>query len=143
MRINAIIEMPAGSIHKYEVDKKTGGLVLDRPLNQPIPHNYGYISDTLCEDGDPLDVFVLTDTSIYPLTKVRIEILSVLKCLDNGQRDDKIIATLVGDCNGYEHMGIASIQNYLETYKTGFQIIGFGDKEEAIKVYNESMLYKL
>ena len=139
MRIKAIIEIPAGSLHKYEYDKDSGILVLDRPLNQPIPYNYGYIPGTLCEDGDPLDVFVLTDSAIYPLTQVNIEILSVLKCRDNGSSDDKIIATLVGDSRGYEHMGTAIIKSYLETYKTGFEIIESGDKEEAIRTYEKSI----
>lgn len=139
MILEAIIEIPMGDTNKYEHDKSKNQLVLDRPLNQPIPYNYGYIPGTLCEDKDPLDIFVLTDSHIYPLTRVKVEILSVLKCIDNGSSDDKIIATLVGDCHGYEHMGTAIIEHYLETYKTGFQIVGRGDKEEAVKIYEESV----
>lgn len=139
MIIKAIIEIPAGSILKYEHDKKTGLLVLDRPLNQPIPYNYGYIPGTLCEDGDPLDIFILTDMAIYPLTEISAEIISVLKCNDNGSSDDKIIATLVGDFRGHRDMGIAVIKSYLETYKSGFEIMEFGDKEEAIRVYEKSI----
>ena len=139
MQLTAIIEIPAGSIHKYEQDKSTGELVLDRPLNQPVPHNYGFIPGTLCDDGDALDVFVLTDTPIYPLSKVKVNIIGVLKCTDNGKSDDKIIATLVGDCSGYETMGTSIIKHYLETYKTGFTVNSQGETEEALKVYEDSV----
>lgn len=139
MELTAIIEIPAGSIHKYEKDKSTGELVLDRPLNQPVPHNYGFIPETLCDDGDPLDIFVLTDTPIYPLSRVKVSIIGVLKCIDNGQADDKLIATLVGDCSGYETMGTDIIRNYLETYKKGFTVLEKGDKEAAVKVYEDSV----
>ena len=139
MKLKAIIEIPAGSRFKYEHHGGQNPLVLDRPLNQAIPYNYGYIPNTLEDDGDALDLFVLTDLPIYPLTAVTVEIVSVIKCMDNGQRDDKIIATLVGDCNGYETMGTAVIHRYLESYKTGFEIIGVGNKEEAIQIYEESL----
>lgn len=139
MKLEAIVEIPAGSTNKYEHDKAKNELVLDRPLNQPIPYNYGYIPGTLCEDGDPLDVFILTDTIIYPLTRVKIEPIAVLRCTDGGLGDDKIIATLVGDCRGYEHMGTSVINHYLETYKEGFIIVGSGGKREAEKVYEDSV----
>lgn len=143
MSIIAVIEIPAGSHFKYEVDKASGVLLLDRPLNQPIPNNYGFFPQTLCDDSDPLDLFCLTYLPIVPLARVKVEIVGVIKCLDGGVRDDKIIAILVGDCHGYERMGTAVINRYLETYKEGFQIIGAGGKEEAENIYAESVkMYK-
>ena len=139
MKLTAIIEMPQGSIFKYEINKKTNRLKLDRPLNQPVPYSYGYIENTLEEDGDPIDLFLLTDAPIYPLTEVYVEIIGVLKCVDNGKSDNKLIAILVNDCNGYSTMGTAIIKNYLETYKKGFQVVEEGGVEEAIKVYEESV----
>ena len=139
MEVEAIIEMPARSIFKYEKNKSKDELVLDRPLNQPVPYNYGFIPDSLSEDSDPLDLFLLTDEPIYPLTKIKANIIGVLKCIDNGIRDDKLIATLVGDCRGYETMGTAVIKKYLETYKEGFIVLEMGDKEEAIKIYEKSV----
>lgn len=139
MKIKAVIEIPMGSSFKYEKDKYSESLILDRPLNQPIPYNYGYIPDTLCDDRDALDIFILTDTPIYPLAVVNAEILGVIKCLDNGLQDDKIVAVLVGDCPGYEKMGTAIIEKFLETYKTGFTVLGYGDKAEAEQIYWKSV----
>lgn len=139
MQVTMITEMPQGERFKYEMNKSTKRLKLDRPLNQPVPYNYGFIEWTLEEDGDPIDCFVLTDIPIYPLTEVQVELIGVLKCKDNGVQDNKLIATLVGDCRGYEEMGIAVIKKYLETYKEGFEILGLEGKDEAVKVYEESV----
>lgn len=133
----AVIEMPQGTILKYEADKRHGGLMLDRVLNQPVPFNYGYVNNTLCGDGDPLDIFILGDTPIYPLTKVKFRPIGVLKCVDNGDSDDKIIAVLQGEDFWANGAGIGLIKTYLETYKKGFQIVSEGGLEEAIKVLNE------
>ena len=140
MILTAVVEIPMNSTFKYEIDKSTGQLCLDRPLNQPIPYNYGFIPGTLSEDSDPIDVFVLTDTPIHPLTKVSVQLIGVIKGEDGGKRDDKLIATIVGDCRGYETMGLAVIQSYLESYKTGFKILGpVGDAVEAAKIYDDSV----
>lgn len=131
--IQAIIEIPQGSLLKYEVDKSDGLLIVDRVLNQPIPYNYGYIPNTLCGDGDPLDVFVLGNISVAPLSKLKIELLGVLHCIDNGEEDDKLIAMIVGNEEA-RHMGTDIIRTYLNTYKTGFEILSQGDAEEAAAV---------
>lgn len=139
MILTAIIEMPQNSIFKYELNKVTNRLKLDRTLNQPVPYSYGFVPDTLCEDGDPIDLFVLTDEPIYPLTEVSVELVSVIKCLDNGKKDDKLIGVIVGDFPGFKVVGIGDIVRYLETYKTGFEVLEVGSEEEAIKVYEESV----
>lgn len=139
MELMAIIEIPAGSTFKYEHDKETNSLVLDRPLNQPVPFNYGYFDATLCDDGDPLDIFILSSAPIYPLARVKIEIVGVLKCEDGGYQDDKILAYIVGDKqHGYD-LASSEIENYLKTYKPGFEVLGLGNKEEAIEIYNKSV----
>lgn len=143
--ITAIIEMPQGSLFKYERCKKDGLLMIDRPLNQPVPYNYGYIPDTLCGDGDPLDVFVINEEPIHPLTKVKIEIVGALRCTDNGDSDDKILAFIVGDKERPDGFGSQIIANYLQSYKTGFivhEFVGRAKAEEiykaAIEAYNET-----
>lgn len=133
--IKAVVEMPQGSYFKYEQDKLTGELHLDRMLNQPIPYNYGYIPETLCGDGDPLDVFILCNEPIYPLATVNIQIVGALKCIDNGDQDDKILAIIDGSYLAFPDMGTSIIKNYLETYKTGFQVLEQLNQEKAIELY--------
>ena len=135
----AIIEMPQGCILKYEVNKEDGSLMVDRMLNQPVPYNYGYFPGTLQNDGDPLDVFVIGNIPIHPLTKVRVELIGVLKCMDNGVEDDKILAIIEGDETGSRHIGTDIVRSYLTSYKKGFEILEMGDSEEAHRIYNESL----
>lgn len=133
-----IIEIPQGSIVKYEHDKLHEVLFADRVLNQPIPYNYGYIENTLAPDGDPLDVFVLGDIPLYPLSRVRLEIIGVLKCVDNGDQDDKIIAHMgVPMNNWYAGMGVDHIRTYLMTYKDGFVVQGYEPIETAFAVIEQ------
>jgi inorganic pyrophosphatase len=143
MTLIATIEMPMGSTWKLEHDKNTNSLLLDRPLNQPVPFNYGYFSGTLCNDSDPIDVFLLTDSPIPPLVRVKVELVGVIKAIDNGDRDDKLIAVVAGDYQGLSTGGVSLIENYLLTYKNGFEILGFGDAVEAQAIYEASVeLYK-
>lgn len=147
MRIKAVVEIPKDTHYKYELNSN-GILVLDRVLNQSIPFNYGYIPDTLSEDGDALDIFVLSKSGIPPKTEVEIKVLGVYKCIDKKQQDDKIIACLVGENVKDVHK---EIKSYLETYKKGFKVLKYQGKEEAQKViakaqkacYNESLRKQL
>ncbi len=90
----AVIEIPKGSKTKYELDKQTGLMMLDRILSTSnrYPANYGFIPRTLSEDGDPLDVLVLASETINPLTLVRCYPLGVVAMIDDGDYDEKIIA---------------------------------------------------
>lgn len=90
----AYIEIPNGSKAKYELDKETGILRLDRVLytSTVYPANYGFIPRTYADDGDPLDVLVLCDETIYPATLVRCYPIGVIKMIDGGLLDEKIIA---------------------------------------------------
>lgn len=95
----AVVEIPKGSSCKYELDKKTGLVRLDRVLYTAThyPANYGFIPRTLADDGDPLDVLVLCTESLYPLTLVRVTPIGALRMIDSGKLDDKIIAVPFSD----------------------------------------------
>ena len=98
-RFEALIEIPKGSKAKYELDKNTGLVRLDRVLytSTVYPANYGFIPRTLADDGDPLDVLVLTNETIYPMTLVNCFPIGVIKMIDGGEQDEKIIAIPVKD----------------------------------------------
>ena len=95
----AVIEIPKGSKCKYELDKYTGILKLDRVLytSTHYPANYGFIPRTYADDGDPLDVLVLCSEPVYPLTLIRVYPIGVMRMLDDGKMDDKIIAVPFSD----------------------------------------------
>jgi inorganic pyrophosphatase len=95
----AVIEIPKGSTNKYELDKETGLLRLDRALHSAVyyPADYGFIPRTFCGDGDPLDVMVLGDEPVYPLTIVEARAIGVMRMRDEKGVDDKIVAVSVRD----------------------------------------------
>ena len=95
----AVIEIPKGSSCKYELDKKTGIMRLDRVLYTAThyPANYGFIPRTYADDGDPLDVLVLCAEPIYPLTLVQVVPIGAMRMIDGGKLDDKIIAIPFSD----------------------------------------------
>jgi inorganic pyrophosphatase len=97
--VNALIEIPQGSRAKYELDKKTGLLRLDRVLYSSVhyPANYGFIPRTLGKDHDPLDILVLCQVAVQPLCIVRAKVIGVMRMVDSGEGDDKIIAVAAGD----------------------------------------------
>lgn len=123
----AVIEIPKGCKNKYELDKETGFLKLDRILytSTHYPANYGFIPRTYAGDHDPLDVLVLCQEEIYPLTLVECYPVGVLKMIDNNEEDEKIIAIAKNDpfLNNYndiseipEHVS-AEIMHFFEVYK--------------------------
>lgn len=95
----AVIEVPKGSKNKYELDKETGLLRLDRVLFSAVhyPANYGFIPRTFCDDGDPLDVLVLGQEPVHPLTIVESRAIGVMRMRDEKGLDDKIVAVSIGD----------------------------------------------
>ena len=123
----AVIETPKGSKKKYEKDKDTGLIILDRVLHTSAqyPTNYGFIPRTLSEDGDPLDVLVMCSESIEPMTLVRCYPIGIIDMIDSGMRDEKIIAVPMGDpyYNHYKdikdmppHVS-KEIEHFLSVYK--------------------------
>lgn len=145
--VNAIIEIPKDSKIKYEYDKNTGLLKLDRFLYSSVhyPGDYGFIPQTLWEDGDPLDIIVLTSHPVYPMTLAKVRILGVLRMFDDNEKDDKLIG--VYDCDPrfkeYEGMKdvpkhiIVELKHFFETYKQlqgkECKIPEILDRKDAIK----------
>ncbi len=97
--VRGLIEFSRGSKAKYEVDKKSGLLKLDRVVFAAFvyPINYGFIPQSLGDDGDPLDILVLSEVSIEPLCLVDTKIIGYMEMVDSGQGDEKIIAVAKGD----------------------------------------------
>lgn len=97
--VNALIEIPKGSKAKYEVDKKSGLLRLDRVLFSSVmyPANYGFIPQTYCDDKDPLDILVLCSLSLVPMCLVEAKVIGVMHMVDDNEMDDKIIAVANND----------------------------------------------
>ena len=95
----AVIEIPMGSSVKYELDKETGLLRVDRILYSAVfyPANYGFIPQTLAEDDDPLDVLVLCQEPVAPLTLVKARAIGLMTMIDSGKRDHKVLAVALDD----------------------------------------------
>jgi inorganic pyrophosphatase len=154
---NVIIEIPKGSKNKYEIDKETGMIALDRAMHtsQDYPFDYGFVPQSHWEDGDPLDVVLLTTFPLFPGVLVKARAVGVARMIDDGESDAKIIAVPVKDPRFDEiqdlkdvnpHL-IKEIEHFFITYKLlqkkTVEINGFGDKAEALEVILKSKdLYK-
>lgn len=129
--MKAIIEIPKGTRNKYEWDKFDKVFKLDRVVNIPYPQSYGFIPDTLAPDTDALDVFVVTEDPIMPGTEVEISPVAMIEMIDNGQTDNKVIATVPG--SSVNTLTINHIIEFLRTYKTGTEVSNkIIDKESTI-----------
>jgi inorganic pyrophosphatase len=97
--VRTVIEIPLGSSVKYELDKPSGLIRMDRLLYSAVyyPANYGFIPQTLAEDGDPLDVLVLSQEAVAPLTVMSARAIGLMTMIDAGKKDHKIIAIATGD----------------------------------------------
>ncbi|KAE8817671.1 soluble inorganic pyrophosphatase 1 [Hordeum vulgare] len=124
---NVVVEITKGSKVKYELDKKTGMIKVDRILYSSVvyPHNYGFVPRTLCEDGDPIDVLVLMQEPVIPGCFLRAKAIGLMPMIDQGEKDDKIIAVCVDDPE-YRHFNdlkelsphrLAEIRRFFEDYK--------------------------
>ena len=111
----AVIEIPKGSKTKYELDKQTGALRLDRILHTSThyPANYGFIPRTYADDLDPLDVLVLCSEIIYPMTLVRCYPVGVITMLDSGRNDEKIIAIPFEDPTHNSYKDISDLPHHI------------------------------
>ena len=151
--IPAIIEVPKGSQIKYELDKKSGLVKVDRILYSSVhyPANYGFIPQTYCADNDPLDVLVLGQESVAPLCIMRARPIGVMKMIDGGVADDKIIAIHEDDpqYNCYHHIDdlpphtLKTLQRFFEDYKIlenkEVKIESFLGPEKTIKIINDAL----
>ena len=114
--VPAVIEVPKGSKNKYELDKETGFLKLDRVLYSAVhyPANYGFIPRTFCDDGDPLDILVLGQEPVYPLTVVTARAIGVMRMRDDKGIDDKILAVNISDPAVSEYMDRVQVPSHTE-----------------------------
>lgn len=158
--LNVIIEIPKGSPNKYEIDKKTGLIALDRAnySSAPYPFDYGFVPQTLWDDGDALDVLVLTTFPLQTGILVRVRPVAIMHMVDDGESDAKIIAVPTSDKRWDDVQDLAHVnkhnlkefQHFFETYKElkkgrkdVVRIDGIGDKSEAIAAIEKSFqLYK-
>src|SRR5204863_6791959 len=111
---NAIIEIPIGSNVKYELDKKTGLLRVDRILSSSVhyPANYGFLPHTYCDDNDPLDVLVLGQVEVVPLSILRAKTIGVMQMIDQNEEDAKIIAVHADDPEYREYRDVSELPEY-------------------------------
>lgn len=147
--INTIIEINKGSKNKYEIDKETGIIALDRVAHtaQDFPFDYGFIPQTLWDDGDAIDVVLLTTYPLLPGILVRVRPVAIMNMIDSGDADDKIIAVPVDDPRwGYVQdlkdlnaHTVKEIEHFYSTYKKiqnkEVQVTGFQGKAEAQKAF--------
>ena len=155
--VNAIIEIPQGSRCKYEIDKPSGLLKLDRVIFSSFyyPCNYGFIPQTYGDDKDPLDILVITSLPVVPLTLMEAKVVGVMQMIDGGDGDDKIIAVAAGDPS-VSHIKdiselpahfISEMRSFFEDYKKlekkTVVVEEFLDRETAIKILQDSFeLYR-
>lgn len=152
--VNGIIEIPKGSRAKYELDKDSGLLILDRVIYSSMyyPANYGFIPRTYCDDGDPLDILVLTQIVVDPLCIVPAKVIGAMQMLDQGEKDDKIIAVADGDMS-VNHLNdiselpphfIKELRNFFEDYKKlenkEVVIEDFQNRETAIQIVEKAII---
>jgi inorganic pyrophosphatase len=151
--VTAVIEIPAGSRNKYELDKATGMLKLDRVLYSSVhyPGDYGFIPRTLHEDGDPLDVLVMVKEETFSGCMIDVRPIGVLRMLDRGEPDDKILGVPLHDPAHEEYFDIADIPQHMlkeieyffATYKDlegkRVQVVGWEKSEAAMRIIQESI----
>jgi inorganic pyrophosphatase len=150
-QVTAVIEIPSGSRNKYELDKVTGLLKLDRVLYSAVtyPGDYGFIPGTLAEDGDPLDVLVMINESTFPGCLITVRPVGVLYMKDRGEPDEKVLAVPSEDPYHQEYFDIADLpQHYLKEVEHFFsiykdlegkrvEIAGWGKSVEALATIQE------
>ncbi len=112
--VNAIIEISKDSNIKYELDKESGLLMLDRFLYSAVhyPGDYGFVPRTLWDDGDALDIIVLTGRPVHPLTLARVRIIGVIRMIDSDEKDDKLIGVYHNDPRYAEFKSIKDIPQH-------------------------------
>jgi len=158
--IDVFIEIPYGDNVKYEIDKDTGRIRVDRVLSTSMvyyPGNYGYIPDTLADDGDPLDVLVINDRPFYPGSMVKCRVLGMLETRDEKGMDEKIIALPINKIDArYSNIRDLSditkgkremIKHFFENYKKlengkFVEVVGYKDYKETLELIAIKKTYK-
>ena len=152
--VNGIIEIPKNTRAKYELDKESGMLILDRVLYSSIyyPANYGFIPKTYCDDNDPLDILILSQITVVPLCIVSAKVIGVMHMIDKGEMDDKIIAVAehdmsvahINDISELPAHSLKEIKNFFEEYSKlenkSVQVTDFQNAEVAREVVKQSQV---
>lgn len=150
--VTAVIEVPQDSTNKYEYDKDMNVFVLDRVLHSPVhfPGDYGFIPQTIAQDGDPLDILVLGDTPVFPGCIYDARPIGLFMMLDQGVSDEKVVAYStanprfreIGSYKDVQEHFLREIEHFFSVYKDleGKQtkVIGWKDREEAFAVIRSS-----
>ncbi len=147
-KVNALIEIPNGSSIKYEIDKDSGAVVVDRMLYSAMyyPANYGFVPNTLADDGDPADILVLNDAPLQAGSVIACRLIGILVMEDEAGMDEKLLALPISkidptydhikDVNDVSKAVLDKIKNFFETYKMlepnkWVKVKDFADKEAA------------
>ena len=150
--VNAVIEIPQGSRAKYEIDKDSGLLKLDRIIYSSFyyPCNYGFIPQTYGDDKDPLDILVITSLPVQAMCLMQAKVIGVMQMIDSGDADDKIIAVAQNDPSVNHYNNIEEIpphffeelRHFFEEYKKlenkTVVVNEFGDKAKALVIIEDS-----
>ncbi len=155
--VNLIIEIQKGGMNKYEFDKDTGRLFLDRVggVHMGYPADYGYVPDTLCDDGDPLDGLLVVDEPVVHGAVVKVRAIGVLNMIDGGERDEKLICVPVDDISKSHFSEVEDlgpefkkqVEHYYSHYKdwkkdwngADVKFEGWGDSSSAKQVILDSI----
>ena len=153
--VNAVIEIPQGSRAKYEIDKDSGLLKLDRIIYSSFyyPCNYGFIPQTYGDDKDPLDILVITSQPVQALCLMQAKVIGVMQMIDSGDADDKIIAVAANDPSVNHYNNIEEIpkhffdelRHFFEEYKKlenkMVTVEEFGDKATALTIIEDALKF--
>jgi inorganic pyrophosphatase len=151
--VTAVIEIPMGSSVKYELDKTTGLLKMDRILYSAVyyPANYGFIPQTFAEDDDPLDILVLCQEAVAPLTLVQARVIGLMTMVDAGKKDHKILAVATHDpeYNGVQQFAelpvhrLSLVRRFFQDYKQlegkSVEVDEFEPVEEALPIIDRAL----
>jgi len=154
--VNVVIEIPQGSNIKYELDKESGAVFLDRILygSQFYPANYGFVPNTLADDGDPIDVLVLSSEAVVPGCVIKSRVIGVLIMEDESGKDEKILAVptvkldpkmaKISSLDDLPEITLQQIKHFFETYKDlepgkWVKVTGFDGKDKAIELIKKSI----
>ncbi len=151
--VRSIIEIPKGSKGKYEIDKASGILRLDRVLFSSVhyPANYGFIPQTYCDDNDPLDILVICSIDVYPMCIIEAKVIGAMEMVDNTERDAKIIAVArndmsvnyVNELSELPPHTLVELKKFFEDYKNlehkNVIVEQFIEREKAYGIIMESI----
>lgn len=151
--VNGIIEIPKNSRAKYELDKESGMLILDRVLYSAVyyPANYGFIPRTYCDDNDPLDILVFSQLEVVPMCIVPSKVIGVMRMLDQGEADDKIIAVAADDKSVSHYSDVSELpQHFLSEMRSFFEdykklekktvvVEEFQGRKDALRIIDQAL----